>query len=521
MSTPITTAIGRVQPRYCGNYNNSLNYEKLDNVLYNGCTYVALKNVPAGQVPGSASSSYWQLIASKGNTGGFGTPKASASVLATGQTPTVKITPSGPDTAKIFNFEFGIPAGPTGPIGFHTISAGASVLPVGANPTVNTTRTEDGGNINIDFQFGIPAAEGQGAVSVDNITLDQNRNINLTAVRAIQNQILTEDQKGYARDNIGAVPVSRTINGKSLASNITLSAANVGAVPTERTINSKSLSSNITLTTADVGAINSALKINGKSISNPTESGANITIDVSDISGAVSTVAGISPNSSGNVSLTAANVGAIENAAGAITSNHLSNNSVTNTKIANTAIATEKIADAAVTENKIASSAVTTEKIKDGAVINSKLAANSVNTSNLYKNSVIREKLAQDALYSPITKPTTTTYDVVASDLGKTIVDAYSTRDNNLTWNLSKSLLDSFPIGTEIAFARIHTSQSITLNITGARIINADLGQVGGASQTISFSLPERGSMCALKKLENDSTYGSFWILTGDAEVVS
>ena len=36
MSIPITTAIGRVQPRYCGEYNSSLNYEKLDNVLYDG-----------------------------------------------------------------------------------------------------------------------------------------------------------------------------------------------------------------------------------------------------------------------------------------------------------------------------------------------------------------------------------------------------------------------------------------------------------------------------------------------------
>ena len=145
----------------------------------------------------------------------------------------------------------------------------------------------------------------------------------------------------------------------------------------------------------------------------------------------------------------------------------------------------------------------------------------SIPTSAYQNASVSRAKLAQDALYSPITKPTTTTYNVVASDFGKTIVDVYSTRDNNLTWNLSKSLLDSFPIGTEIAFARTYTTQSITLNITGARIINADSGQVGGASKTVSFSLPERGSMCAIKKLENDSTYGSFWILTGNAEVIS
>ncbi len=169
------------------------------------------------------------------------------------------------------------------------------------------------------------------------------------------------------------------------------------------------------------------------------------------------------------------------------------------------------IENGAVTNSKLAEKSVGTSKIADGAVTSAKIS----------DGSVTRSKLAADALYSPITKPTTTTYDVVASDLGKTIVDVYSTRNKNLTWNLSKSLLDSFPIGTEIAFARTYTTQGITLNITGARIINADSGQVGGASQTVSFSLPERGSMCALKKLENDSTYGSFWILTGNAEVIS
>ena len=398
MSIPITTAIGRVQPRYRGEYDSSLNYEKLDNVLYNGCTYVALKNVPAGQVPGSASSSYWQLIANKGDTGGFGTPTASASTLAAGQIPTIKITPSGPDSAKIFDFKFGIPAGPTGPIGFDTISANASALPVGANPTVNATRTEAGGNINIDFQFGIPAADGQGAISVDSITLDQNRNINLTAVRAVQSQILTEDQKGYARDNIGAVPVSRTINGKSLTSNITLSAANVGAVPTERTVNGKNLNSNITLSATDIGAVHSALKINGKSINNSTASGASITIGVGDISGAVSAVAGVSPNNSGNVLLTASNVGAIENKAGAVTSSNLSSNSVTNAKIADDAVTNSKLSSDSVGTSNIIDSAVSTSKIASSAVTEAKIASSAVTTTKIANEAITAGKISYGAL---------------------------------------------------------------------------------------------------------------------------
>lgn len=66
------------------------------------------------------------------------------------------------------------------------------------------------------------------------------------------------------QDSLNAkVPVSRTINGKNLSSNITLSASDVGAVPTTRTVNKKALSSNITLSASDVGA----LPVNGKAVS--------------------------------------------------------------------------------------------------------------------------------------------------------------------------------------------------------------------------------------------------------------
>jgi hypothetical protein len=68
--------------------------------------------------------------------------------------------------------------------------------------------------------------------------------------------------------DVGAVPTSRTVNGKVLSSNISLSAAdvgarpstwtpsaaNVGAVPTSRKVNGKALSSDITLSASDVGA---------------------------------------------------------------------------------------------------------------------------------------------------------------------------------------------------------------------------------------------------------------------------
>ena len=70
----------------------------------------------------------------------------------------------------------------------------------------------------------------------------------------ISSQNLNSTQQSNARENIGAVPATRTINSKSLSGDITLTASDVGAVPTTRTINSKALSSNIALDASDVGA---------------------------------------------------------------------------------------------------------------------------------------------------------------------------------------------------------------------------------------------------------------------------
>ena len=49
-----------------------------------------------------------------GQAAGFGTPTASATPLASGEQPTVNISASGPNTAKVFDFRFGIPVGADG-----------------------------------------------------------------------------------------------------------------------------------------------------------------------------------------------------------------------------------------------------------------------------------------------------------------------------------------------------------------------------------------------------------------------
>lgn len=52
--------------------------------------------------------------------------------------------------------------------------------------------------------------------------------------------------------DVGAVPTSRTVNGKALSSNISLTAADVGAVPTSRTVNGHALTGNVTVTPNDI-----------------------------------------------------------------------------------------------------------------------------------------------------------------------------------------------------------------------------------------------------------------------------
>lgn len=61
------------------------------------------------------------------------------------------------------------------------------------------------------------------------------------------------NKPSYTAAEVGAVPTTRTVNGKALSSNVALTASDVSAVPTTRTVNGKALSSNITLNTGDVG----------------------------------------------------------------------------------------------------------------------------------------------------------------------------------------------------------------------------------------------------------------------------
>lgn len=218
-----STSLGRVQPLYKGTYSSATTYQKLDNVYYNGDTWVCIKDSVVGIEP-TDGSIYWQKVAGKGETGpqgitgSFGTPIATATQLESGSSPTVNVVASGPDTAKVFNFEFGIPAGPKG---FSNTSATASTIAAGSTPTASAELVTSGDITTLEFEFGIPAADGTGIKSIDNdVRADTSGNAALTAVRYGSSQSLNSAQQLQARTNINAQiagnyiisPEAKTVN---------------------------------------------------------------------------------------------------------------------------------------------------------------------------------------------------------------------------------------------------------------------------------------------------------------------
>lgn len=200
------TSLGRVQPLFKGDYNNLIAYDKLDVVLYNGNSYVSKVNLNTGHAPAN-NPSYWQLVAVKGQqgdqgiTGGFGEPTAHAISVGYDEDPSVVVTATGPDTEKIFNFNFEIPAGK---LGFDSVDATAQSGAAGTQPrVVPTLDTTDPNDRKLLFAFTIPAASGEGVKKVDGELPDTSGEVSLYAVKYVV-QNLTAEQKTQVLNNIGA-----------------------------------------------------------------------------------------------------------------------------------------------------------------------------------------------------------------------------------------------------------------------------------------------------------------------------
>lgn len=95
-----------------------------------------------------------------GTPAGFGTPTATATTLPYGEEATVTVTSDGPDTAKVFNFEFGIPQGApgSGGGGSGTVSVTVGSTTTG-EPGTNASVTNSGDTQNVVLNFTIPRGE--------------------------------------------------------------------------------------------------------------------------------------------------------------------------------------------------------------------------------------------------------------------------------------------------------------------------------------------------------------------------
>ena len=116
------TVLGKVSCVPRGDYSASATYTVLDIAGYQGGSYMALKTI-TGVTPSNDGVNWMQLSGpglpgeqgeqgEPGAAAGFG--QATATVDESAGTPSVDVTTSGPDTAKVFNFSFSGLKGETG-----------------------------------------------------------------------------------------------------------------------------------------------------------------------------------------------------------------------------------------------------------------------------------------------------------------------------------------------------------------------------------------------------------------------
>ena len=261
-------------------------------------------------VNGKALSSDITLSASDVGLGNVGNFKAVSTVASQGLTDTEKSNARANIGAGTSSLTIGTTAS-TAAAGNHTHTAAN----VGAVPT---SRKVNGKALSSDITLSasdVGARPGSWIPSASDVGLGNVGNFK--AVSTVASQGLSDTEKSNARANIGAGTSSLTIGttaSTAAAGNHTHTAANVGAVPTSRTVNGKALSANITLAASDVGLGNvgnfkAVSTVASQGLTDIEKSNARANIGAGTSSLIIGTTA--STAAAGNHTHTAANVGAV------------------------------------------------------------------------------------------------------------------------------------------------------------------------------------------------------------------
>lgn len=163
---------------------------------------------------------------------------------------------------------------------------------------------------------------------------------------------------------------------------------------------------------------------------------------------------------------------------------------------------------------------VDADLIEAGAVGTAKLTDNAVTGAKIADGAVTRDKLAKDSLYSPTTNFNSNRA-IALSDLGQTLWPQWSAAGATYTLSLTADVSEALPVGFEVAIAYVISNCKVQLSISGVRMVHMGDGQLAGKNETKTLTISEIGGMLALKKFDGSSTAGDLWILTGPMEVVT
>ena len=310
-----------------------------------------------------------------------------------------------------------------------------------------------------ETESGLMSAEDK--IKLDGIEDGANKTVidtalSSTSTNPVQNKVINTKFNTIQSNIDNKVPTSRTVNGKALTGNITLSASDVGALPsstvipsidglaTETYVNNKvaGLVDSAPSTLDTLNELAAALgddpnfattiatqiggkvdKVNGKGLStndyttaekqklaNIANGANNYTLPVatSSILGGIKSGTDITIDASGNVSVNddshnhiISNVDGLQSALdNKIPSSRTVNGKALSSNISLVAsdVGAIPTTDGAVGASNLAANAVTNAKIVDGAVTNGKLASDSVGTQKLIDGAVSASKISYGAL---------------------------------------------------------------------------------------------------------------------------